>query len=80
MWSDTAPLGSVEYWWSTPDREPAGVQWVECEAVHRNLNWRGTGDTGEDWLTHTGRFLERVLSPKAAPIVKKVAKKKVSTR
>ncbi len=68
MSSDTAPLGSVEDWWSTPDREPAGVQWVECEAVHRNLNWRGTGDTGEDWLTHTGRFLAKTRPRRALSI------------
>ena len=50
-------------WWSEPQRQVTGTQWVEVPGTFENLNRRATGDPAIDWITHSGSLLAEFTKP-----------------
>jgi SAM-dependent methyltransferase len=53
----------VAEWWSDPQSEAPGTQWVEVPGVLENLNQRATGDPAIDWVTHSASLLADFKKP-----------------
>jgi 2-polyprenyl-3-methyl-5-hydroxy-6-metoxy-1,4-benzoquinol methylase len=50
-------------WWSDPQSEAPGTQWVEVPGVSGNINWRATGDPALDWINHSAGLLAEFDKP-----------------
>jgi SAM-dependent methyltransferase len=50
-------------WWSDPDRDVPGTQWLEIPGALENMNRRATGDPEMDWITHSGGLLAKFAKP-----------------
>jgi len=50
-------------WWSDPDREVPGTQWLQIPGAIENMNRRATGDPEMDWITHSAGLLAKFAKP-----------------
>jgi ubiquinone/menaquinone biosynthesis C-methylase UbiE len=50
-------------WWSDPQAEAPGTQWVEVPGVIENINCRATGNPAIDWINHSGSLLAKFRKP-----------------
>ena len=50
-------------WWSDPDREVPGTQWLQIPGAIENMNRRATGDPEMDWITHSAGLLSKFPKP-----------------
>jgi SAM-dependent methyltransferase len=50
-------------WWSDPDREVPGTQWLQIPGASENMNRRATGDPEMDWITHSAGLLAKFAKP-----------------
>jgi SAM-dependent methyltransferase len=50
-------------WWSDPDREVPGTQWLQIPGAIENMNFRATGDSEMDWITHSAGLLAKFAKP-----------------
>src|SRR5215472_13026413 len=50
-------------WWSDPQREVPGTQWLEIPGASENMNRRATGDPGIDWINHSASLLANFKKP-----------------
>ena len=50
-------------WWSDPDREVPGTQWLQIPGALENMNLRATGDPEMDWITHSAGLLAKFAKP-----------------
>jgi SAM-dependent methyltransferase len=50
-------------WWSDPESEAPGTQWVRVPGVDENMNRRATGDPEMDWITHSAGLLAKFPKP-----------------
>lgn len=50
-------------WWSDPEREVPGTQWVQVPGASENMNRRATGDPGMDWVTHSASLFANFTKP-----------------
>src|SRR5438874_9210194 len=50
-------------WWSDPQSEVPGTQWVEVPGVAENINRRSTGDPEIDWISHSAGLLPKSKRP-----------------
>jgi SAM-dependent methyltransferase len=50
-------------WWSDPDREVPGTQWLQIPGAVENMNRRATDDPEMDWITHSGALLAKFTKP-----------------
>jgi 2-polyprenyl-3-methyl-5-hydroxy-6-metoxy-1,4-benzoquinol methylase len=53
----------VAEWWSDPQSEAPGTQWVEVPGVLENVNLRATGDVAIDWINHSASLLANFRKP-----------------
>jgi 2-polyprenyl-3-methyl-5-hydroxy-6-metoxy-1,4-benzoquinol methylase len=53
-------------WWSDPNSEAPGTQWVEVPGVAENVNRRATGDPEIDWISHSAGMLASFQKPISA--------------
>jgi ubiquinone/menaquinone biosynthesis C-methylase UbiE len=56
----------VADFWSSPERQTVGVDWIGVERVARNVRLRSTGDPDLDWIAHSERFLAHIPKPRRA--------------
>ena len=47
----------VAVWWSDPQSEAPGTQWVQVPGVKESINRRATGDSAIDWIDHSASLL-----------------------
>jgi SAM-dependent methyltransferase len=47
----------VADWWSDPQNEAPGTQWIEVPGAGENANRRATGDPAIDWIRHSVSLL-----------------------
>jgi 2-polyprenyl-3-methyl-5-hydroxy-6-metoxy-1,4-benzoquinol methylase len=59
--SDT--IKKAAEWWSDPQSEAPGTQWVQVPGVLENINCRATGDPAIDWITHSAGLLTSFQRP-----------------
>lgn len=57
------PGKQVAEWWSDPQSEAPGTQWVQVPAVLENINCRATGDPAIDWIDHSAGLLASFKKP-----------------
>ena len=50
-------------WWSDPESEAPGTQWVQVPGVKESINRRATGDPAIDWIDHSASFLASFTKP-----------------
>lgn len=50
-------------WWSDPDRNVPGTQWLQIPGAQENMNRRATGDPEMDWVTHSAGLLAQFAKP-----------------
>ena len=50
-------------WWSDPQSEAPGTQWVQVPGVFESLNRRATGDPSIDWINHSASLLANFAKP-----------------
>ena len=50
-------------WWSDPDRDVPGTQWLQVPGATENMNLRATGDPEMDWITHSAGLLAKFAKP-----------------
>jgi SAM-dependent methyltransferase len=50
-------------WWSDPDREVPGTQWLQIPGASENMNRRATGDPEMDWITHSAGLFAKFSKP-----------------
>ena len=50
-------------WWSDPDRDVPGTQWLQIPGAVENMNRRATGDPEMDWITHSAGLLAKFTKP-----------------
>jgi 2-polyprenyl-3-methyl-5-hydroxy-6-metoxy-1,4-benzoquinol methylase len=50
-------------WWSDPQSEAPGTQWVRVPGALENMNQRATGDPAIDWITHSAGLLASFAKP-----------------
>ena len=50
-------------WWSDPDRDVPGTQWLQIPGAVENMNRRATGDPEMDWITHSAALLAKFEKP-----------------
>jgi SAM-dependent methyltransferase len=50
-------------WWSDPDRDVPGTQWLQIPGATENMNFRATGDSEMDWITHSAGLLAKFAKP-----------------
>ena len=50
-------------WWSDPDRDVPGTQWLQVPGAIENMNLRATGDPEMDWITHSAGLLAKFAKP-----------------
>src|SRR5438067_8914901 len=50
-------------WWSDPQSEAPGTQWVRVPGARENMNQRATGDPAIDWITHSAGLLSSFAKP-----------------
>jgi len=50
-------------WWSDPQREAPGTQWVAVPGVLENMNCRATGNPAISWLDHSASLLTNFTKP-----------------
>jgi tRNA (mo5U34)-methyltransferase len=60
------PTARVAEFWGNPEREEAGVAWIEIPRVATSVNRRATGDPSIDWLTHSEQFMGALPKPRRA--------------
>src|ERR1043165_772136 len=56
-------LNKVAQWWSDPNSEAPGTQWVEVPGLAENINLRATGDPEIDWVSHSAGLLAKSKTP-----------------
>ena len=49
-------------WWSDPDGDVPGTQWLQIPGAVENMNRRATGDPEMDWITHSAGLLAKFES------------------
>jgi SAM-dependent methyltransferase len=59
---DESTEKAVEYW-SDPDHEVPGTQWLQIPGASENMNRRATGDPEMDWITHSAALLAKFTKP-----------------
>jgi SAM-dependent methyltransferase len=57
------PTKKAAEWWSDPDRDVPGTQWLEVPGATENMNRRATGDPEMDWITHSAGLLAKFVRP-----------------
>jgi SAM-dependent methyltransferase len=57
------PTKKAAEWWSDPDREVPGTQWLRVPGALENMNYRATGDPETDWITHSAGLLAKFAKP-----------------
>jgi len=50
-------------WWSDPQRDVPGTQWLEVPGTLENMNHRATGDLRMDWINHSAGLLAGFTKP-----------------
>jgi 2-polyprenyl-3-methyl-5-hydroxy-6-metoxy-1,4-benzoquinol methylase len=50
-------------WWSDPESEAPGTQWVQVPGVKESINRRATGDAAIDWINHSAGLLVKFAKP-----------------
>ncbi|MGA7273401.1 MAG: hypothetical protein WBX14_01005, partial [Candidatus Udaeobacter sp.] len=50
-------------WWSDPQREAPGTQWVAVPGVLENMNCRAPGNPAMSWLDHSASLLTNFTKP-----------------
>jgi SAM-dependent methyltransferase len=50
-------------WWSDPQSEAPGTQWVGVPGVLENINLRASGDPAIDWINHSASLLINFTKP-----------------
>jgi SAM-dependent methyltransferase len=50
-------------WWSDPDRDVPGTQWLQIPGASENMNRRATGDPEINWITHSAGLLAQFPKP-----------------
>ena len=50
-------------WWSDPESEAPGTQWVRVPGVVENMNRRASGDPAIDWVNHSATLLTNFAKP-----------------
>ncbi|SRR6266545_1433057 len=50
-------------WWSEPQRDVPGTQWLEIPGAIENMNRRATGDPRIDWINHSASLLTEFTKP-----------------
>lgn len=53
----------VAVWWSDPQSEAPGTQWVQVPGVKESMNRRATGDPAIDWINHSASLLASFTKP-----------------
>ena len=53
----------VAEWWSDPQRDVPGTQWLEVPGTSENMNLRATGDPKMDWVNHSASLLSAFKKP-----------------
>jgi ubiquinone/menaquinone biosynthesis C-methylase UbiE len=53
----------VAEWWSDPQRDVPGTQWLEVPGTLENMNLRATGDPKMDWVNHSASLLAAFKKP-----------------
>jgi SAM-dependent methyltransferase len=53
----------VAEWWSDPQAEAPGTQWVQVPGVPENTNVRATGDPAINWINHSATLLGKFQKP-----------------
>ena len=53
----------VAVWWSDPQSEAPGTQWVQVPGVKESINRRATGDPAIDWIDHSASLLASFTKP-----------------
>ena len=61
--SKSAVSKKVAVWWSDPQSEAPGTQWVQVPGVKENVNRRATGDPAIDWIDHSASLLAGFKKP-----------------
>lgn len=61
--SKSAVSKKVAVWWSDPQSEAPGTQWVQVPGVKENANRRATGDPAIDWIDHSASLLAGFKKP-----------------
>jgi ubiquinone/menaquinone biosynthesis C-methylase UbiE len=57
------PTKKAAEWWSDPDRDVPGTQWLQIPGAIENMNRRATGDPEMDWITHSASLLAKFAKP-----------------
>src|SRR6266704_241475 len=50
-------------WWSDPDRDVPGTQWLQIPGASENMSRRATGDPEMNWITHSAGLLAQFPKP-----------------
>jgi 2-polyprenyl-3-methyl-5-hydroxy-6-metoxy-1,4-benzoquinol methylase len=50
-------------WWSDPQSEAPGTQWVAVPGVLENINYRATGNPAISWIDHSAGLLANFTKP-----------------
>jgi SAM-dependent methyltransferase len=53
----------VAEWWSDPQNQATGTQWLQIPGVVENMNRRATGDPAIDWINHSAGLLTSFAKP-----------------
>lgn len=61
--SKSAVSKKVAVWWSDPQSEAPGTQWVQVPGVKESVNQRATGDPAIDWIDHSASLLAGFKKP-----------------
>jgi SAM-dependent methyltransferase len=57
------PTKKAAEWWSDPDRDVPGTQWLQIPGASENMNRRATGDPEINWITHSAGLLAQFPKP-----------------
>ena len=57
------PIKKAAEWWSDPQRDVPGTQWLEVPGALQNMNRRATGDPRIDWISHSASLLAEFTKP-----------------
>src|SRR5919198_4731885 len=57
------PIKKAAEWWSDPQRDVPGTQWLEVPGALQNMNRRATGDPRIDWFSHSASLLAEFTKP-----------------
>lgn len=58
-----SPQKKAAEWWSDPERDVPGTQWLQIPGAVENMNRRATGDPEMDWITHSAALLAKFAKP-----------------